>query len=75
MRDILVGVLISGTFLLLGIIVTICGQFYSNKKEFERKINYLREETFFKKKLEFFERLCKTLQDRLLTLTPQFFRV
>lgn len=65
-NEILIGVLISGGFLLIGIIVTILGQIYSDKKEFERKIKYLREETFFKKKLEYFERLCKAIQDRLL---------
>jgi hypothetical protein len=65
-NEILIGVLISGIFLIVGIIVTIIGQFYSDKKEFQRKINYLREETFFRKKLEYFEKLAEIIQNRLL---------
>lgn len=64
MSELLQGVLISGIFLLIGIIATISGQEYSAWRNHTRRIEYLREEIFFKKKLEYFEGVLEEIENK-----------
>lgn len=64
MNELTQGVLISGGFLVIGIIATIFGQEYYAWRNHRRKIEYLREEIFFRKKLEYFEEVLEEVERR-----------
>ncbi|MDP3026888.1 MAG: hypothetical protein Q8N63_04215 [Nanoarchaeota archaeon] len=63
MGEILVGVLISGGFLLIGIIATIVGQEYSARSNHKRKLEIMKKELVFNKKIAYFERISKVIED------------
>lgn len=64
--DIILGTLIAGGFFLAGIIATLVGQIISTNLTHNKKIKFLKEENFFKKKLDYYEQISKKLEEDLI---------
>jgi hypothetical protein len=63
--DIILGSLIGSIAVLFGGLITIIGQIISNKLSYRQKIEYMKNGIFFKKKIEYFEDMCKILDKEL----------
>jgi hypothetical protein len=69
-------ILLAGSFFIGGITVTIIGSLFADwrnhKRNLERlrqehnyRVRYMQKETFFRKKLEYFERIAKAIEDNV----------
>lgn len=63
--ELIAGVLIAGVFFVGALIIQIIGTNFADKRNHKQKIKYMKEETFFKKKTEFFERITKEIEKKL----------
>jgi hypothetical protein len=63
--ELIYGVLISGIFLIIGIVATIIGQEYSTWRNHQRRMDFMQKEILFKKKLDYFENLMELLETNL----------
>lgn len=65
MGEILIGVLISGAFLLIGIIATIFGQEYYARSSHKRNLELIKKELVFNKKIIYFEKISTFIEEHL----------
>jgi len=65
MGEILIGVLISGGFLLIGIVATMFGQEYYAKSNHKRKLELIKKELIFNRKIVYFEKISTLIEGHI----------